>query len=97
MKIFFDYEGDSHLHGITPEQLALWKENYPAIDVETEIKSASAWLDGNRKNRKTDVKRFLVNWLKRAQDRAPNERMEKDYYASGRHIGQNGTFRNDPI
>lgn len=71
LKIFFDYEGDSRIHGITPEQLALWKENYPAIDVETELKSASAWLDGNRKNRKTDVKRFLVNWLKRAQDRAP--------------------------
>ena len=70
-KIFFDYSGDAKIHGITPAQLALWKENFPAIDVETELKAASAWLDANRKNRKTDVKRFLVNWLKRQQDRAP--------------------------
>ena len=70
-KIFFDYDGDARIHGITQQQLDLWKENFPAVDVETELKSASAWLDGNRKNRKTDVKRFLVNWLKRQQDRAP--------------------------
>lgn len=70
-KIFFDYTGDAKIHGITQQQLDLWKENFPAIDVETELKSASAWLDANRKNRKSDVKRFLVNWLKRAQDRAP--------------------------
>ena len=70
-KIFFDYNGDAKIHGITEQQLKLWKENFPAINVETELKSASAWLDANRKNRKTDVKRFLVNWLKRSQDRAP--------------------------
>lgn len=70
-KIFFEYEGDKKIHGITPEQLALWKENYPALDVEQELKKASSWLDANRKNRKKDVKRFLVNWLNRQQDRAP--------------------------
>jgi len=70
-KIFFDYFGDGKLHGITEQQLDLWKENFPAIDVERELKSASAWLDANRKNRKSDVKRFLVAWLNRAQDRAP--------------------------
>lgn len=69
--IFFDYSGDAKIHGISTAQLELWKENFPAIDVEMELKSASAWLDANRKNRKTDVKRFLVNWLKRSQDRAP--------------------------
>ena len=69
--LFFDYEGDSRIHGVTPELLAYWREMYPAIDVEAELKAASAWLDANRKNRKTDIKRFVVNWLKRTQDRAP--------------------------
>lgn len=69
--LFFDYEGDCRLHGVTPELLAYWREMYPAIDVEAELKAASAWLDANRKNRKSDVKRFVVNWLKRTQDRAP--------------------------
>lgn len=70
-KIYFDYSGDARIHGITEQQLSLWKENFPAIDVEMELKSASAWLDANRKNRKSDLKRFLAAWLNRAQDRAP--------------------------
>lgn len=69
-KIFFDYEGDGKIHGITTDQLERWKEMFPAIDVQSELRSASAWLDGNRKNRKTDVKRFLTNWLIRHQDSA---------------------------
>lgn len=71
MKIFFDYAGDSKIHGIDQKQLALWKENFPAIDVEEELRKMSAWLDANRQNRKTNVKRFIVNWLTKTQDRAP--------------------------
>ena len=68
--IFFDYAGDAKIHGITRELLAQWKELFPAIDVPLELKAASAWLDANRKNRKTDLKRFLVNWLNKSQDHA---------------------------
>ena len=90
-KIFFDYDGDARIHGITQQQLDLWKENFPAVDVETELKSASAWLDGNRKNRKTDVKRFLVNWLKRQQDRAP--RVAAEQQPPQRHGAGEGDWR----
>ena len=69
--LFFDYDGDRKIHGITPELLEYWREMYPALDIEAELKKASAWLDGNRKNRKTDLKRFIVNWFNKAQDRAP--------------------------
>ncbi len=69
-KLVFDYDGDSRIHGITPEQIGRWREQFPALDVEAELKAASAWLDGNRKNRKTDLRRFLTNWLIRTQDRA---------------------------
>jgi len=80
-KIFFDYEGDARLHGITQEQIDYWQERCPALDVEDEIKKAELWLDSNRKNRKSDVKRFLSNWLSRAQDRARanNKTQQKDY------------------
>ena len=70
-KIYFDYDGDCRIHGVTPAQMNLWKESYPAIDVAQEIRKAAAWLDANRKNRKKDVKWFLVNWLNRIQERTP--------------------------
>ena len=77
-RLFFDYTGDRKIHGITPELLSYWREMYPALDVEAELKKASTWLDGNRKNRKTNLKRFLVNWLNKAQDRAPRRSPEED-------------------
>lgn len=89
-QIWFDYEGDCRIHGITQEQLALWKENFPAVDVEQELRSASAWLDGNRTNRKYNVSRFLVNWLSRTQDRA------KRISPQNQQVGQNVLLR-DPI
>lgn len=69
-KISFDYDGDARIHGVTPGQLAVWKENFPALDVSEELRKATVWLDANRKQRKHDVKRFLASWLARAQDRA---------------------------
>ena len=82
-KIFFDYEGDGKLHGIDSDTLEYWTEMYPALDISEELRRASSWLDANRKNRKYDIKKFLVNWLNRAQDRAKtqtyNNRDTKDY------------------
>ena len=82
-KIFFAYEGDGKIHGITERQLQYWIDMLPGINVEEELKKASSWLDANRKCRKYDVKRFLVNWLLKAQDQAkrgnPNTKPPKDY------------------
>lgn len=69
-RITFGYESDGKIRGITKVQLDLWKENFPGIDVEVELGKASAWLDANRKQRKSDIKRFLVNWLMRAQEKS---------------------------
>ena len=69
-RIRFDYEGDSRLHGISPEQMAIWQENFPALDIAEELRKATVWLDANRRKRKHDVKRFLAGWLTQAQDRA---------------------------
>jgi len=73
-KIYFGYESDGKIHGINAPLLKYWKEQFPAIDVEQEIRNASVWLDSNRKRRKKDVKRFLTNWLLRKQESARPER-----------------------
>lgn len=56
---------------IPPEVLARWKAAYPAVDVEVEVRAAFEWIQANPARRKSNRSRFLVNWLKRTQDRAP--------------------------
>lgn len=68
--VTFGYDSDAKIHGITPELLAYWKEQFPAVDIEQEIRSAEAWLDSHRTQRKHDIKRFLTSWLTRTQEKA---------------------------
>lgn len=56
---------------ITDADLTLWKSAYPALNVEQELLAALAWVQANPKNTKSNYRRFLAGWLKRAQDRAP--------------------------
>jgi hypothetical protein len=62
---------------LTPERfdvpaslLTRWNVAYPAVHVPTEIRAAFEWTAANPAHRKSNWTRFLVNWLKRAQDRA---------------------------
>lgn len=57
---------------VTEEQVREWEPVYPALDVKAEVRMAAAWLDANPANRKTlrGMKRFLVGWLNRSQDKA---------------------------
>lgn len=57
--------------GITPERRTLWATAYPAVNLDAELASAAAWAMENPKNRKSNWGRFIANWLKRSQDRAP--------------------------
>lgn len=70
-RITFGYDGDNMIHGITQQDLDEWKRFYPALDIDQELRSASSWLKGNPKNRKSDILRFLTGWFQRAQQRAP--------------------------
>lgn len=47
----------------------LWSGAYPGVNLEQEVNRAVAWLEANPQNRKKNIKRFLINWLSRAQDR----------------------------
>jgi hypothetical protein len=51
--------------------MQLWKEAYPLVNVEQEIKQMEAWVISQPKSRwKKDWKRFITSWLAREQDRA---------------------------
>ena len=62
---------DKSFYEIPLEKLDFWKESYPAVDVEQEIRNMEAWADANPTRRKTrnGVVRFITNWLKREQDK----------------------------
>ena len=48
-----------------------WRKAYPAVDVEQELREMRAWCQANPKLRKTKngVRRFIVSWLARQQDK----------------------------
>ena len=56
--------------GISEEQELRWQDAYPAVPIPPAIAQAAAWLEANPANRKSNCKRFLVNWFKREQDKA---------------------------
>ena len=68
-KIYFDYEALKFVN-ITDSHTKRWKDAYPAVDVLIELRQMEIWADSNRKNRKSDWQRFIINWLKRSQDKA---------------------------
>lgn len=43
------------------------KKSFPMLDVVIEYQKASSWLMSNPANRKKNIKRFLFNWLNKAQ------------------------------
>jgi hypothetical protein len=57
-------------YAIGAEQLAKLRTDYPRIDVEMELKKMRNWLEANPRSRKTDVYRFVINWLNRARPQA---------------------------
>lgn len=69
-KIGFDYE-TGKFTSVTDAHIGRWKEAYPAVEVLTELRQMAVWADTNRKNRKSHWQRFIINWLKRSQDKAP--------------------------
>lgn len=48
-----------------------YKELYPAVDVEQQLRSMLGWLEANPNRRKTKngIKGFITKWLNKAQDR----------------------------
>lgn len=63
-----------HWEGITVEQVKIWEELYPDVNVVQELTvEMPRWLDkkdGKKIARKKDWKATIVNWLRKEQQRA---------------------------
>lgn len=61
---------DKSFYDVPQEKIALWRETYPAVDIEQELRRMIAWLDSNPTKRKTrrGIERFINSWLARTQD-----------------------------
>jgi len=52
-------------------KMEIWAKAYPAVDIQSELNKMAAWLDANKKNRKSNYPAFITRWLAKAQDQAP--------------------------
>lgn len=61
---------DKSFYDVPFDKIAMWRETYPAVDVEQELRRMIAWIDSNPTKRKTrrGIERFINNWLARTQD-----------------------------
>tara|TARA_R100000808_G_C2100941_1_gene118026 strand:- start:105 stop:599 length:495 start_codon:yes stop_codon:yes gene_type:complete len=57
---------DKFFSNIPQHLLDEWKEAYPNVDINQELKKCKAWLKSNTSKAKKDFKRFSNNWLGRA-------------------------------
>lgn len=59
------------LVAISQSDVSEWAVAFPAVNVDQKLKAIRAWLIANPKKRKTarGMKRFVVSWLSREQDR----------------------------
>lgn len=61
---------DGQFFPVTEAQVAEWRQLYPAVDVEQELRNMAGWLIANPKKRKTKrgILKFITGWLSRNQD-----------------------------
>ena len=61
---------DKTFYQVAMSDVQHYKELYPAVDVEQELRSMLGWLESNPANRKTrnGVKSFITKWLNKAQN-----------------------------
>lgn len=72
-----------------------WASAYPATNVLQELLKMRAWLEANPRNRKTKsgMRRFIVNWLSRAQNQSrPNGEMANGHSSARGQARTNGNI-----
>ncbi len=60
---------DGKWEGIEPADVSEWGAAFPAVNVREEVAKAGLWLKANPEKKKKNYRRFLFNWLSRAQER----------------------------
>lgn len=70
---------------ITPEKKKRWKLAYPACDIDRQLAEMDAWLSANpAKAHKSRWDSFIVNWMKRSQDRGGDCQSRRPAYGKQR-------------
>jgi predicted phage replisome organizer len=64
-------------HNVTEDDIKKYEDVYPGVDVRSELKKMSLWLDSNPANKKKNVKAFIARWLAKSQDRSRGDFNEK--------------------
>ena len=57
------------MYAVTEAEIAHYEQTYLALDIRQELREMHAWLIANPTRKKSNVSAFIVNWLKRSQDR----------------------------
>lgn len=76
---------DKTEHEVEKSEIDTWKDLYPSVNIEQELRSMKGWLIANSTKRKTKkgINRFINNWLAREQDKGyPNK--------GGENVGKYG-------
>lgn len=73
-QISFSFEERKFLH-LDERDLLQWKETYPSIDINLEMKKMIEWCLSNEKKSKSKKlwRKFITNWLSNANEKAINQ------------------------
>ena len=73
---------DKSEYGVSVDDVEDYKELYPAVDVEQQLRNMKGWCDANPTKRKTKsgIKRFINSWLSKEQDRPTQKAENKSGY-----------------
>ncbi|MGD9567558.1 MAG: phage replisome organizer N-terminal domain-containing protein [Sedimentibacter sp.] len=76
---------DKTEHEVEKSEVDTWKDLYPSVNVEQELRSMKGWLIANPTKRKTKkgINRFINNWLAREQDKGYSNK-------GGENVGKYG-------
>lgn len=74
---------DGTTYDVTENEMEIFKQAYPKIDIEDEVRKMVAWCYSNTSQRKTKrgIKRFINGWLNRAKPKQNNGLMTQREYA----------------
>lgn len=75
-QIIFNFQ-QRKWEGIIIEDKAGWLDAYPACDIDHELRGMGEWLLANPEKRKKNYRRFIVNWLRRQQDKGGSLKFQR--------------------
>ena len=67
------WDADSGWQNVTDSHLTRWRDAFPAVDIDHQLKKMNSWLiDNPKKAHKSNWSAFMNRWLSREQDRGGN-------------------------